>query len=96
VLKLEEFVIFKKGALNFKMTEITERTKIEPLYLITNGCFIARKKIMARYRNYFGIKPYLFEVGTLEAMEIKKASDLSIANDLISLFFKRGLEKGRQ
>ncbi len=92
VFKLQEFIIFDNKALNFVMTKVTERKTITPVYKITNGCFIARKGIYRKYKNYFGIKPFLYEIDILSSMEIKDALDLTVANDLISLFFKRELK----
>jgi len=92
VSKLREFIIFKNHALNFKMTKVTKRQSIEPVYKITNGCFIAHKDVYLKYKNYFGIKPFLYETNTLSSMEIKDVNDLSVASDLISLFLKRELD----
>lgn len=92
VFRLSEYVFFKNNALNFEMTHLIERQLIEPVYRITNGCFIAGKEIYLKYSNYFGIKPFLYEIDTLASMEIKEMGDLAIANDLISLFFKRELK----
>jgi len=92
VLKLNEYIIFKNKALNFEMTGITGRELLEPVYKITNGCFIARRQIYSKYKKYFGVKPYLYEVDALTALEIKDVQDLTIANDLISLYFKKELK----
>jgi len=91
VYKLHEFAIFKNRALNFELTKLRGRKSIVPVNIITNGCFIARKEVYLKYKNLFGIKPYLYGVDKLTSMEIKEAKDLSIANDLISLFFKKEL-----
>jgi|GEM_PF-1267501 len=91
VSKIQEFIIFKNKALNFEMTKVSERVNIEPIYRITNGCFIAKRDVYLKYGNYFGLSPYLYELDVLGSMEIKEMKDLTIASDLISLFFKKGL-----
>lgn len=92
VSRLQEYFIFKNKALNFEMTKVDNRNSLEPVYRITNGCSIARKEVYLKYRNYFGIKPYLYEIDMLASMEIKDIEDLTIASDLISLFFKKELQ----
>lgn len=92
VFRFQEFMIFKNKALNFTMTKVTERKTIEPVYRITNGCFIARNDVYLRYKNYFGAYPFLYETDILASMEIKDTFDLTIANDLISLFFRKELK----
>lgn len=92
VSRLQEYIIFKNQALNFEMTKVVNRDSLKPVYKITNGCFIARKDIYIKYKNYFGIRPYLYEIDMLASMEIKDITDLTIASDLISLFFKKELQ----
>ncbi len=91
VSKIQEFIIFKNKALNFQMTKVTDRVNIEPIYRITNGCFVAKRDVCLKYGNYFGMRPYLYGADMLSSMEIKEMKDLTIASDLISLFFKKGL-----
>ena len=91
VLKLQEFIMFRNAALNFEILKVGERKLIEPAYQITNGCYIARRETYLKHRNYFGTKPFLYEIDALASMEIKEMDDLAIASHLISLFFKKGL-----
>ena len=91
VSKLQEYIIFKNDALNFKMTQLAERTSLEPVYRITNGCSVTRRDVYLKYKNFFGIKPFLYDIDILSSMEIKDVGDLDIASDLISSFFKKEL-----
>ena len=91
VLKMQEFFVFKKRALNFEMAKSTSRKSVEPVFRVTNGCFITSRDTCIKHGNHFGLKPFLYEIDPLAAVEIKEAADLDVAGNLISLFFKRGL-----
>jgi len=92
VFKLQEFIIFKDCALNFEMTKVSERKSLEPVYRVTNGCFIAKKAVYLKYGNYFGVKPYLYELDSLSSTEIKNADDLNMANNMVPIFLRKKLE----
>lgn len=86
---LHEYMFYLKKPLNFQIHGHISRQKIEPLYVITNGCFIIKKKPALELKTYFGRKPFLLSVDRLTAMEIKDLTDLNIANDLIALYFRK-------
>ncbi|MFA5142598.1 MAG: hypothetical protein WC522_00330 [Candidatus Omnitrophota bacterium] len=89
VYRLQEMIIYKNEPLNFDTVKECWRSGIEPVYRITNGCSIARRDTCLKYKNHFGMSPFLFEIDILSSMEIKDVEDLPIANEMISLFIKK-------
>ncbi|WP_457594110.1 cytidylyltransferase domain-containing protein [Hydrogenimonas sp.] len=88
VRKMQEYFYFKGEKLNFGDTFVSRRN-VEPLYMVTNGCYISLKQHIANHKVLFGSKEYLYEVDELAAMEIKDIKDFTFANNLISYYFKQ-------
>lgn len=86
VWPMREFVFHKGKPLNFSLHEHHTRRGMEPLYIVTNGCFVIQRQDALRHGSYIGENPYLYEVDHLSAMEIKDLKDFNMANDLIALF----------
>ena len=55
-------------------------TEIKPLYAVSDALFIARKTDQLRWRYWFGPKPLLYEVSTLEAIDVNFEEDLQMAH----------------
>ncbi|MBU0580539.1 MAG: hypothetical protein KKA19_05120 [Candidatus Margulisbacteria bacterium] len=91
VYKIQENIMYGDRALNFNIESISERVDLEPVFKITNGCFIAKKDIYQAYGKYFGKKPYLYEVDKIASLEINSIESFEITRDLISLFIKKDL-----
>ncbi len=88
VKKMKEYFYFKGEKLNFGNTFISRRD-VEPLYMVTNGCYISYKKHIGNHKVLFGSNEYLFEIDSLAAIEIKDITDFTFANNLISHYFKQ-------
>lgn len=86
--KIQEFVIFKDQALNFKNIS-SSRLNLEPIYIITNGCFIFKRKEALEKRSFLPSKSKSFEVDYLSSIEIKDVSDYVIAKELITMYFRK-------
>ncbi len=85
---LREYVFYRTQPLNFGLHQHISRTVIEPVHIVTNGCFIIARDLALRMKSYIGEKPLLFEVDQLTSLEIKDFSDLTIANDLLTLYMR--------
>lgn len=85
-----EYVFYENKKLNFTNSFIS-RNEIEPIYIMTNGCYITTKKEILENGSNVGKTPNLYKLDTFAAIEIKDIDDYSIARDLISIYFQRSV-----
>ncbi|WP_428737606.1 cytidylyltransferase domain-containing protein [Sulfurimonas sp.] len=88
VEKISEYTFFNNKKLNFS-DDFTPREKLEPIYIMTNGCYVINKAIALQCKNLLSSNPMFFEVDSFLATEIKDVQDYSIARDMISIYFKK-------
>ena len=88
VQKRHEYTYYNDEELNFHSTGFISRRDINPVDIVTNGCYILSKEMLSTRQSLFGKKPFLFSLNALESTEIKDISDLTIANELISIYFR--------
>ncbi len=88
--KKYEYIVFKNKRLNFT-EEDKSRKGIDPIYILTNGCIIIDKAKWKSDQDVFLGEKNLFKVDALTSIEISEMNDYSMANELISLYFKRNL-----
>ncbi|CAM4016676.1 cytidylyltransferase domain-containing protein [Arcobacter cloacae] len=90
VEKKNEYVFFKNERLNFS-DEFISRKDIEPIYTITNGCYIIKKDIAISIKNLLTKNPLFFELDSFESIEINDIKDYVFAKELINMYFKKEL-----
>jgi len=56
--------------------------ELETYYEVTGACYIGLKSDMIKWRYWFGIKPYLFEVSETEAVDIDTEEQFKFAKKL--------------
>jgi len=56
--------------------------ELETYYEVTGACYIGRKSDMLKWRYWFGIKPYLFEVSETEAIDVDTLEQFKLAQKL--------------
>ena len=83
----KEYVFYEGQKLNFS-DQFISRSDIEPIYIMTGGCYIATKEEILANQNIVGKAPQLYLLDAFSAIEIKDINDYSIARDLISIYFK--------
>lgn len=88
VQKKNEYVFFNDEKLNFSETFLS-REDINPIYIMTNGCYIIDKEEALEVSNIVGINPSLYEVDSFTSIEIKDVFDYNMANQLISIYFRK-------
>jgi CMP-N-acetylneuraminic acid synthetase len=88
VEKKKEYLFYKNKKLNFSKDFIS-REAIEPIYIMTNGCYITYKDEVLKNSHLVGADPLLYEVDSFVSTEIKDINDYSIAKDLIFIYFKK-------
>ena len=59
--------------------------ELETYYEVTGACYIGRKSDMLKWRYWFGIKPYLFEVSETEAIDVDTLEQFKFAQKLHDL-----------
>lgn len=84
----KEYVFFDNKKLNFG-NHFVSRANIEPIYIITNGCYIIDRKKAIYLNSLIDDFPRLFELDAFAATEIKYFKDYSIAREMISLYFRK-------
>jgi CMP-N-acetylneuraminic acid synthetase len=88
IYKESEYIYFQKEPLNFDVNDYKSRKLLEPVYRVTNGCYITPKESYLLNRKYFGKSPYYYEVDRLTSLEIKDVDHYEIATSLLSMYFK--------
>ncbi len=88
VYKESEYVFYQDQPLNFDVDDYKSRKLLEPVYRVTNGCYVTPKKSYLHNRKYFGESPYYYEVDKLTALEIKDVDHYEMATSLLSMYFK--------
>lgn len=59
--------------------------ELETYYEVTGSCYMGLKSNMAKWKYWFGIKPYLFEVSQIESIDIDIPEDFKFAQKLYSI-----------
>ena len=88
VYKENEYIFFRNTPLNFNVNTYESRKIIEPVYRVTNGCYITSKESYLQNRKYFGDFPYYYAVDKLTSLEIKDVDHYEMATSLLSMYFK--------
>jgi CMP-N-acetylneuraminic acid synthetase len=88
VYKEDEYIFFKDKPLNFDINIYESRKMLEPIYRVTNGCYITPKESYLKNRKYFGVSPYYYTVDKLTSLEIKDIGHYEMATSLLSMYFK--------
>jgi CMP-N-acetylneuraminic acid synthetase len=57
--------------------------ELETYYEVTGACYIGRKSDMAKWKYWFGVRPYLFEVSSLESIDVDELDDFEAAQKII-------------
>lgn len=88
VEKKKEYIFFNKYKLNFS-DDFISRKDIEPIYIMTNGCYIVKKVVALQSKNLLSSNPELYEVDSFVASEIKDVQDYTVAKEMISIYFRK-------
>jgi CMP-N-acetylneuraminic acid synthetase len=88
VYKESEYIYFQNKPLNFDINAYKSRKTLDPIYRVTNGCYITSKESYLQNRKYFGQSPYFHEVDKLKALEIKDIDHYQMATSLLPIYFK--------
>lgn len=90
VNKLQEYVFFKNKKLNFDH-KLLSRDNIEPIYVVTNGCFIFKKSKVLETHNLISENFAMFRLDNFSSLEIKDMDDYILSRELIAMYFKKDI-----
>ena len=62
--------------------------ELETYYEVTGACYIGEKNAMAEWKYWFGIRPYLFEVSNIEAIDVDNPDDFATAQKIYAALSK--------
>ena len=90
VEKKKEYFFYNKDKLNFSDNFVSRET-VDPVYIVTNGCYIIKKDLALDHQNILSSSPSFFEVDSFAATEIKDVKDYKLAREMITIFFQDDL-----
>ncbi|ECP7610351.1 HAD-IA family hydrolase [Campylobacter jejuni] len=79
VAKHQTYAWFLDVPLNYSLEARKRTNKIEPFYSETKGFYIFEKSLMSKFGRNIGFKSKKIEVSQIEAINVKKESDLELA-----------------
>lgn len=81
VKEIKEYIIDEAGRPLFYSFGVWHpySDEIKPLYAINDTVFIAKKSDQLKWRYWMGRKPYLFQCGTKESIDVNFPDDLEMA-----------------
>ncbi|OCR07503.1 NTP transferase domain-containing protein [Helicobacter pullorum] len=88
VRALQEFIFYKGERLNVD-NAFTLRTQTEPVYIVSNGCYVFQKDQVKESENFIFADSELFALEKLASIEIKDIEDYTIARELITMYFTK-------
>ena len=56
--------------------------QLETYYEVTGACYIGVKSDMLKWNYWFGVKPFLFEVSSLESVDVDTQADYEFARKI--------------
>ena len=88
--KLQDF-LWKDGApFNYRLSDIPRTQDLPMLYEETSGFYIYKSDVVTRYHRRIGQKPFIVEVGEIEAVDIDEAEDFMIADAIYNHLIRGG------
>lgn len=84
-----DYVYYNNSRLNF--TDLSPRKILNPIQIITNGCFVVDKNFAIEKDTLITDESYLYELDYLSSIEIKDMKSYQISTALISEYFKKNL-----
>lgn len=85
--KLQDFLWKDGKPFNYKLDNIPRTQDLPALYEETSGFYIYKKEVMTELHRRIGEKPYIVEVGEIEAVDIDEPEDFIIADAIFNHLF---------
>lgn len=78
--RMQQFLWCEGKALNFDVQNFPRTQDLKPIYSETSGAFVFTRDTFIKYNRRVGIKPYIYEVDDIEAIDIDYPIDFRIAD----------------
>jgi len=78
--KMQEFLWQDNTAMNFDIQNFPRTQDLKPVFSEASGAFVFPKDTFIKFNRRVGVKPYIHEVDTIEAMDIDLPIDFLMAN----------------
>ena len=88
VEKKKEYIFYNNKQLNFENI-FKSRVEIEPVYIMTNSCYIIKKELALNLKSLLNNNPTFYELDSFESIEINDVKDYKMAKEMINIYFKR-------
>lgn len=92
--KLQDFLWKDGKPFNYELDNIPRTQDLPALYEETSGFYIYKHDVMAKLHRRIGDKPYIVEVGEIEAVDIDEAEDFMIADAIFNHLILNGNKTG--
>ena len=66
----QTFAWYKGEPINYNLMEVPRTQDIEPVFIETSAFFIFKKELWTQFGRRIGFRPYIQEVGLIEAVDI--------------------------
>jgi CMP-N-acetylneuraminic acid synthetase len=86
--KLQDFIWKDGKPFNYSLDKIPRTQDLEVMYEETSGFYIYQKQVMTEKHRRIGDKPYIVEVGEIEATDIDEPEDFIIADAIYNFIMK--------
>lgn len=85
--RLQTFLWQDGKAMNFDPQHFPRTQDLKPIYEESSGAFVFTKETFLKYDRRVGIKPYIYEVDEIEAVDVDYPIDFEIANAIYKEVF---------
>lgn len=93
VSEKQDYAFSNNHKINFG-NEFTDRSKIDPIQICSNGAFVFETKFALRQKNILDTKKlFLYKLNKFTSIEIKNILDYSISRELIAMYFSETLKE---
>lgn len=82
--KLQDFLWKDGRPFNYNLDAIPRTQDLPPLYVETSGFYIYRHDVITRLNRRIGERPFIVEVGEIEAVDIDEPEDFMIADAIFN------------
>lgn len=85
--KLQDFLWKDGKPFNYSLDNIPRTQDLPVLYEETSGFYIYKREIITDHNRRIGYKPYIVEVGEIEAIDIDEPEDFQIADAIYNYMY---------
>lgn len=77
--RIQTFAWYKSEPINYDLNDVPRTQDMEPIWVETSAFFMFEKEIFTKHHRRIGFKPYIQEVGQIEAVDIDEEKDYEFA-----------------